>query len=76
MLVGILKQNNVDTSGMRFDSNARTRLAFVTLRADDEHEFLFSQNPSADMLLDKSELDHNPIQKVPLVYISVYTMWP
>jgi fructokinase len=65
MLADILKQNNVDTSGMRFDSDARTALAFVTLRADGEREFLFFRNPSADMLLDKSELDHNLIEKVP-----------
>ncbi|XP_020963834.1 tetratricopeptide repeat protein SKI3-like [Arachis ipaensis] len=41
MLCDILKQNFVDTSGVRFDSEARTALAFVTLRADGEREFLF-----------------------------------
>ncbi|KAL9348424.1 hypothetical protein Peur_059790 [Populus x canadensis] len=44
----ILKQNSVDNSGMRFDSNERTALAFVTLRADGEREFMFFRNPSAD----------------------------
>ncbi|XP_061361097.1 probable fructokinase-7 [Gastrolobium bilobum] len=63
MLTDILKQNNVDTSGMRFDSNARTALAFVTLRADGEREFLFFRNPSADMLLHESELDKNLIKQ-------------
>jgi len=63
-LADILKENNVDTSGMWFDSNAKTALAFVTLRADGEREFLFFRNPSADMFLDKSELDHNLIKKV------------
>ncbi|KAI9182267.1 hypothetical protein LWI28_023728 [Acer negundo] len=57
MLADILKQNNVDNSGMRFDSQARTALAFVTLRADGEREFMFFRNPSADMLLRKAELD-------------------
>lgn len=57
MLADILKQNNVDNSGMRFDPTARTALAFVTLRADGEREFLFFRNPSADMLLRESELD-------------------
>lgn len=68
MLADILKQNNVDTSGMRFDSDARTALAFVTLRADGEREFLFFRNPSADMLLDKSELDHNLIEKAKIFH--------
>jgi fructokinase len=64
MLAGILKQNNVDNSGMRFDHNARTALAFVTLRADGEREFLFFRHPSADMLLHESELDINLIKQV------------
>lgn len=63
MLAEILKQNKVDISGMRFDHNARTALAFVTLRSDGEREFLFYRHPSADMLLHESELDRNLIQK-------------
>ncbi|KAI4351833.1 hypothetical protein L6164_006143 [Bauhinia variegata] len=63
MLADILKQNNVDVSGVRFDSSARTALAFVTLRADGEREFLFFRNPSADMLLRESELDKNIIKQ-------------
>lgn len=73
MLADILRLNNVDNSGMRFDHSARTALAFVTLRADGEREFLFFRHPSADMLLSESELDKNLIQKVdfppPLIHI-------
>lgn len=64
MLADILKQNNVDNSGMRFEPTARTALAFVTLRADGEREFLFFRHPSADMLLLESELDINLIKTV------------
>lgn len=64
MLVNILKQNNVNTCGVRYDPNARTALAFVTLRADGEREFLFFRHPSADMLLHESELDNNILKKV------------
>ncbi|CAH8383622.1 unnamed protein product [Eruca vesicaria subsp. sativa] len=63
MLAEILRLNNVDNSGMRFDDKARTALAFVTLRSDGEREFLFFRHPSADMLLLESELDKNLIQK-------------
>ncbi|KAM7273316.1 hypothetical protein ACFE04_027980 [Oxalis oulophora] len=63
MLSDILKQNNVDNSGVRFDHNARTALAFVTLRADGEREFLFFRHPSADMLLQESELDTDLIKR-------------
>ncbi|CAB4273754.1 unnamed protein product [Prunus armeniaca] len=34
MLADILKENNVNSEGMRFDPGARTALAFVTLRSD------------------------------------------
>lgn len=64
MLADILKQNNVDNSGMRFDANARTALAFVTLTRDGEREFVFFRNPSADMLLTETELDVEIIKKV------------
>ncbi|RDY01758.1 putative fructokinase-7, partial [Mucuna pruriens] len=67
MLADILKQNNVETSGIKFDPNARTALAFVTLRADGEREFLFFRNPSADMLLHESELDRNLIKKILMI---------
>lgn len=72
MLADILKQNNVETSGMRFDSNARTALAFVTLRADGEREFLFFRNPSADMLLQESELDKNLLKQVCGISVCVF----
>ncbi|CAN0902656.1 Probable fructokinase-7 [Linum grandiflorum] len=63
MLDDILKQNNVDNSGVRFDPVARTALAFVTLRADGEREFLFFRHPSADMLLKESELQIDILKK-------------
>ncbi|KAE8718334.1 Fructokinase-2 [Hibiscus syriacus] len=57
MLADILKQNGVSGDGILFDEGARTALAFVTLRADGEREFMFYRNPSADMLLKPEELN-------------------
>ncbi|KAI3470136.1 hypothetical protein Pfo_026799 [Paulownia fortunei] len=57
MLAGILKDNGVSADGVNFDKGARTALAFVTLRADGEREFMFYRNPSADMLLTPNELN-------------------
>lgn len=68
MLADILKQNNVDNSGMRFDPHARTALAFVTLTKEGDREFMFYRNPSADMLLQDKELDENLIKKVNTYY--------
>ena len=64
MLVDILKENRVESRGMRFDPNARTALAFVTLTKEGEREFMFYRNPSADMLLTSDELDMELIQSV------------
>lgn len=57
MLAGVLEEAGVDISAMRFDENARTALAFVTLKADGDREFMFYRHPSADMLLRPDELD-------------------
>ncbi|KAH9783569.1 putative fructokinase-4 [Citrus sinensis] len=57
MLAGILEENGVSADGINFDQGARTALAFVTLRADGEREFMFYRNPSADMLLRPDELN-------------------
>ncbi|KAK3016952.1 hypothetical protein RJ639_007848, partial [Escallonia herrerae] len=57
MLAGILEESGVSGEGITFDTGARTALAFVTLRADGEREFMFYRNPSADMLLTPDELN-------------------
>nr|XP_043631432.1 probable fructokinase-6, chloroplastic [Erigeron canadensis] len=68
MLADILKENNVNNEGMRFDPGARTALAFVTLKNNGEREFMFYRNPSADMLLQESELDLDLIRKAKIFH--------
>eukprot|EP00262_Sarcandra_glabra_P017628 TRINITY_DN6086_c0_g2_i1.p1 TRINITY_DN6086_c0_g2~~TRINITY_DN6086_c0_g2_i1.p1 ORF type:complete len:387 (-),score=82.15 TRINITY_DN6086_c0_g2_i1:316-1476(-) len=68
MLADILKENNVNNKGMRFDPGARTALAFVTLRNDGGREFMFYRNPSADMLLEVSELDFDIIREAKIFH--------
>jgi fructokinase len=50
-LADVLAADKVDVSGLRFSAEARTALAFVSLRADGERSFMFYRNPSADMLM-------------------------
>lgn len=52
-----LSAAGVDTANLRMTSEARTGLAFVSLREDGERDFLFYRNPSADMLLRPEDLD-------------------
>lgn len=46
----------VDTRWVRFDRTARTGLAFVSLQANGERDFVFYRNPSADMLYRADEI--------------------
>ncbi|KAI3977515.1 hypothetical protein MKX01_000428 [Papaver californicum] len=68
MLVGILKKNGVNTDGVCFDKDARTALAFVSLKPDGEREFMFYRNPSADMLLKESELNMDLIKQAKIFH--------
>ncbi len=50
-LADVLAADKIDVSGLRFSTEARTALAFVSLRADGERSFMFYRHPSADMLM-------------------------
>ncbi len=60
-LAQTLAQNGVDITGLRYSPQARTMLAFVSLAADGERDFMFYRHPSADMLLQPEELDRDYI---------------
>ena len=49
-LAQTLQEAGVDTSALCFSTEARTALAFVSLQADGERDFVFYRHPSADML--------------------------
>ena len=60
-LADTLAGAGVDIAPLRFDHRARTALAFVSLRADGEREFMFYRHPSADMLFTPDEVDQGAI---------------
>jgi len=62
-LAQTLRDNGVDVSALRFTSEARTMLAFVSLRADGEREFMFYRHPSADMLYRPEDVDADYIRR-------------
>jgi fructokinase len=61
-LRAVLVENGVAVQGLRQTEAARTALAFVTLHADGEREFLFFRNPSADMFYSPADVDVATIQ--------------
>jgi fructokinase len=61
-LAQILVDAGVDVGPLHFSDEARTALAFVSLRADGEREFMFYRHPSADMLFTPEEVDRGALQ--------------
>src|SRR5690606_3184475 len=62
-LAQVLKDNGIDTTGLKFTDEARTALAFVSLRADGERSFSFYRHPSADMLMTADDVEYSLINR-------------
>ena len=60
-LAQTLRDKNVDVSTLTFSREARTALAFVSLKADGERDFMFYRNPSADMLYTPADVDQHAV---------------
>lgn len=67
-LAETLREAGVDTLPLRFTPAARTALAFVSLRADGEREFLFYRHPSADMLFTPEDVDTVAVDAAPVLH--------
>ncbi len=73
-LAGVLAADNVDVSGLRFSTEARTALAFVSLRADGERSFMFYRHPSADMLMRPEDVDVDVLNSKDIFHFGSVTM--
>ncbi len=73
-LAQTLADVGVDTSALRFSTEARTALAFVSLRADGEREFMFYRHPSADMLYTPAEVDADYVRRARLLHYGSITL--
>ena len=67
-LADTLAEAGVDVGPLRFSTEARTALAFVSLRSDGEREFMFYRHPSADMLFTPREVDMDAISRAKLLH--------
>jgi fructokinase len=67
-LANTLAEAGVDIGSLRFSTEARTALAFVSLRADGEREFMFYRHPSADLLFAAEEVDTDAIKGAKLLH--------
>ncbi len=57
MLIDVIRDQGVDTSGIRVDDEARTTMAIIALPDENTAEFVFYRNPGADQRLRPDELD-------------------
>jgi fructokinase len=68
-LENVLKNEGVDTQGMRFDPEARTTLVFIAMPDVHSAEFVFYRNPGADMLLHPGELPVSLLQSTSWLHL-------
>jgi fructokinase len=62
-LVNTMEEVGINISCVSRTNEANTALAFVSLKQDGKREFSFYRKPSADMLLDKDDINCNWFEK-------------
>jgi fructokinase len=67
-LADVLRGDGVDVRQLRFDDAARTALAFVSLTAEGDRDFMFYRHPSADQLHRPDELDGAAIAEARILH--------
>jgi fructokinase len=73
-LAQTLRENNVDVTALRFSCDARTMLAFVSLRVDGERDFMFYRHPSADMLYRQEDVDEAYIRSAKVFHFGTISL--
>ena len=73
-LAQTLEGDGVDTGPLRFETKARTALAFVSLMADGERDFMFYKHPSADHFFTPDEIDVGAIGAAKIFHFDSLTM--
>jgi fructokinase len=74
MLIETLKQNKVETRGMRVDEKNRTTLTFIAMPDENSAEFIFYRNPGADLCLRADELDHYLLENTKALHCGSLTL--
>ncbi|MBC7328081.1 hypothetical protein H5T87_08205 [bacterium] len=63
-----LEECNVDTRHLLMSSQFRTTLAFVSLTAEGERDFVFFRHPGADMMLSPEEIEEEYIKGAKILH--------
>lgn len=70
----VLRDLGVNTSGLRFSTEARTMLAFVSLAANGERSFVFYRHPSADMMMRPEDVAYDVIDSAQVFHYGSITL--
>ena len=73
-LAEVLAADEVDVSGLKFSTDARTALAFVSLAEAGERSFVFYRHPSADMLMTAADVDLSVIDEQRIFHFGSITL--
>lgn len=68
-LAGTLEKCGVDTSGLLFEKNAPTTLAFVALADNGERSFSFVRKPGADICISAEDLNDDVINNAEVFHV-------
>lgn len=74
LLVDAVKEQGIDTTGVRYDDNVHTTLAFVQTAADGDRDFSFYRNPGADMMLTADEVDLSIVRNAKIFHFGSLSM--
>ncbi|MGE5581241.1 MAG: carbohydrate kinase family protein [Bacillota bacterium] len=69
-----LRQNGIETGGLKFSETANTTLAFVHLDAGGDRSFSFYRKPGADMMLTPDDLDYDLLKKARIFHFGSVSM--
>ena len=73
-LVETLKQNGVETRGIRFDQKNRTTMVIIAMPDENSAEFMFYRNPGADLCLKVEELDRDLLENTKAFHCGSLTL--
>ena len=74
LLVDAVKEQGIDTTGVRYDDNVHTTLAFVQTAADGDRDFSFYRNPGADMMLQWDEVNQDMLGDTKIFHFGTLSM--
>jgi len=73
-LAQLLKEEGVNTAGLRFNPQVRTTMAIIAQPTIDEAEFVFYRNPGADQTLTVEELDHSILRSSKILHMGTLSL--